>query len=87
MTTVYVEAGSNLSAGAEFLVYSTKIRVGDRVKIGKALGPYRGAPVADGVCTGTGDQDPKSPVTPTTGGRKANAWRNYRKIRVERMLK
>lgn len=86
MTTVYVEADMPLEEGQEFMVYSTRINVGQQVKIGRYVGPICGKPIASGVCTETGDVDPRSPVTPTTGGKVANAWRNYRKIRVERIF-
>lgn len=86
MTVVYVEPDMPFVVGSEFMVYSTHIEVGQAVDIARYAGEILGKPIASGICTATGDTDPRSPVTPTTGEKKANAWRNYRKIRVERIF-
>lgn len=89
MTTITIPMTTTICEGQTFYTpcFSKKLRVGETVHIARAVGPFIGRPIARGVCIQRGQDDPKSPVTPTkTGKRRKNAWRSYYQIQVQEIF-
>lgn len=83
-----IDAITTIQEGQEFVTHSiTGMKKGQRVEICRSFLGVTGKPIAKGVCVMNMKDDAKSPTTPTSGGKKANTWRNYYKILVERILK
>lgn len=89
MTTICIPMTETIKEGQEFVTpcFSTKLKLGQEVKITRVVGTRIGKPIATGEVTALLKDDPKAPVTPTkTGKRRANVWRNYFQIKVKEIF-
>lgn len=63
------------------------VKVGESVEFFSVLGQYMGAhPIAYGKVIGCCADEPGAPISPTHAGKTANAWRNYYRILVTKIL-
>lgn len=76
-----------IHVGDERIVYTEKKpKVGTRVSIFSKLGNFLAVkPVASGVVVSNCADEKEAPITPSSHGKKANAWKNLYRIRVTKI--
>lgn len=83
-----VGVAESISAGDTTVTYTEKkVEIGEQVEFVSVCGEFIGnKPIAIGEVIGCCGDEPGAPITPTHGGKVANAWRNYYRILVTEIL-
>lgn len=85
MKTIVIPADATIEEGQEIITTSTLLKKNEKVQIARTYGGRQGGPIADGQVVMNMKDDPKAPITQTTGDQKASPWRFYWKVKIVRI--
>ncbi len=85
MKTIVIPADETIREGQEVVTASRVLTEGEEVQFARGYNGQQGKPIATGRVVMNMKNDPKAPITQTTGDKKASPWRYLWKVRIERI--